>query len=70
MRALVTRASSYCTNYYPNPIPNPNPGTNLGDACELVLQVLDRAVLRIEHVVQLLGDLMKVRVRVRVRVEG
>ena len=65
---MVTRASLYCTD--PIPIPIPIPITHLGDACELVLQVLDRAVLRIEHVVQLLGDLMKVRVRVRVRVEG
>ena len=65
---MVTRASLYCTD--PIPIPIPIPITHLGDACELVLQVLDRAVLRVEHVVELLGDLMKVRVRVRVRVEG
>ena len=65
---MVTRASLY----FPDPIPIPIPVTitHLGDACELVLQVLDRAVLRVEHVVQLLGDLMKVRVGVRVRVEG
>ena len=63
---MVTRASLY----FPDPIPIPVTITHLGDACELVLQVLDRAVLRVEHVVQLLGDLMKVRVRVRVRVEG